>query len=861
MTDKTSQDDDDTFDLKRRLYCRDMKLSQFQWEQNNVRWVRDRLARYVPKPGEPDLRGFEWRYLNAQCNRDERTIQAHSRGVRQVAFSPDGKQLASVGDGCLQIWDVPTGEELFRASPMDDGNCVAFSPNGKWIVAGTSPPAAHGIIKRWNTQTGEEISSAQVDRRLRAEALVFHPDGNRVVVGDYAGFVAAWDIDSGNFTVLKERAEQPAMRVAISSDGTRIAAAFGNYHRPGRVVVWDLASGEELAVLVGHTEPIRAVAFTDDDYVIATASWDGTARLWDIESQEVISTLNSDGGFFSLAINPVTQDIALAGKDRFVKLWDGYSSSASHSFQGHDNLIMCVAISPDGGLIASASNDGTIKFWTTRAPETTIDFPGSFPTDMAISPDGRLLAVAGEDKNLRLWDLEFSELKASFRHTNRVERVAFSPDGRFVASSIATHKSVGRVQVFDVESTRLLHRWHGHTEPVKTVALSPEGNQIASAGWDETIHLWEATSGREINVLRANAGPVYSLAYRPDGCQLASAGSDGVIRLWNAKTATLIATLKGHTSSINKIVFHPDGRRLLSGSNDETIRIWDTNLAIELCSISQQSGSVTSLAIAPDGQSFACGTSDGSVQLWSLESGDLIRAWTEHAERVSDVVFSPTGNCLATASWDGTAKIWDIESQSLVWSVSDEYHQIVSIAFVAGGECIAVQTGSFDLEMENAYRRLLLGGDITIWSIADRTKKRTIYSLGHSVDGFVFMPGEQTVVLACGQLEDGGLIGLWNVETLKQEGELRTHTDRFNHFAFSPDSHLIATAAVDDQVTIWDVATKSELAAFHEHEACPRRVAFSSDGRLPTERQVSFGIWQLTNCSATPCSTQTMAGH
>ncbi|KAJ3507945.1 hypothetical protein NLJ89_g6019 [Agrocybe chaxingu] len=289
----------------------------------------------------------------------------------------------------------------------------------------------------------------------------------------------------------------------------------------------------------------------------------------------------------------------------------------------------------------------------------------SIVSSVAFSPDGRRIASSSWDRTICIWDAATGTiLKGPFEgHTGPVNSVAFSPDGKCIISGSFD----ATIRVWDAETGKtVVGPIKGHTGDVNSVAFSPDGSRVVSGSDDETVRIWDTETGKPVGEpLWGYTRIVFSVAFSLDGKRVVSGSSDCMVRIWDAETGNAVREpLQGHTDWVRSVAFSPDGTRIISGSDDGTIRIWDATTGETVVGpIRGHTSSVLSATYSPDGQYVVSGSGDETVRIWDAEMGKQVgEPLRGHTGWVYSVAFSPDGKCIASGSWDETVRIWDVET-------------------------------------------------------------------------------------------------------------------------------------------------------------------------------------------------------
>ncbi|MCL1463820.1 WD40 repeat domain-containing protein [Argonema galeatum A003/A1] len=425
---------------------------------------------------------------------------------------------------------------------------------------------------------------------------------------------------------------------------------------------------------------------------------------------------------------------------------------------------------------------------------------------VTFSPDGKTLASGSRDTTIKLWDVKTGKLIRTIEHSGSIVSLSFSPDGKTLASGGGDNT----IKLWNVNTGQEIKTLTKQGKYGFSISFSPDGKTLASGSEEKTIKIWDVKTGKEIITLNGHKADINSVSFSRDGKILASGSTDKSIKLWDVKTGKEIKTLNGHSDRVRSVSFSPDGKTLASGSDDNTIKIWNVATGKEIKTLSGHNAFIYSVSFSPDGKTLASGSDDNTMKLWNVATGEETINFNEHKDSISSVSFSPDGKTLASGSFDKTIKIWNV-SIGEEKSLKGHKDSIFSVSFSPDGKTLA--SGGFD-------------NTIKLWNV-DTGKAKTLKGHKDAIQSLSFSPDGKT--LASGSRDK--TIKLWNVATGKVKKTLNGHSNTVYSVSFSHDGKTLASGSADKTIKLWDVAKGKEIKTLNGHSDEVNSVSFSHDGK------------------------------
>jgi WD40 repeat protein len=603
------------------------------------------------------------------------------------------------------------------------------------------------------------------------------------------------------------------------------------------------APGEGLlGTLAGHTSGVSAVAVYDGGRRAISASWDGTLKVWDLESSQVLRTLEGHSDSVrAVAVYDGGRRAISASKDHTLKIWNLESGQELCTLKSHSDSVEAVAVCESGGQAISASWDHTLKVWDLENGQVLHTLKGHSEAVLAVAlyGGGRRAISASKDHTLKIWNLESGqELRTLEGHSEPVWAVAVYNGGRRAISASGDKT----LKIWDLEGGKALRTLEGHDWPVYSVAVYDGGRRAISSSLDRTLKVWDLEGGKVLRTLRGDSDSVYSVAVYNGGQRAISASGDHTLKLWDLEGGQKLHTQESHTEWVTVVVVYDGGRRAISGSLDHALKIWDLESGQVLHTLVGHKHDVLSVAVYDGGRRAISASRDDTLKVWDLESGEPLRTLDGH-NWVNTVAVYDGGRRAISGLSDGSLKVWDLESYQEQCTLKGHTGQVRAVVVHDGGQRAISASNDHTLKVWDLSKAGLESGQ------ALRTLEGHTDSVGAVV---VYDRGRRAI-----SASDDTTLKVWDLEGDQEPCTLAGHARHVisgtnldigvNAVAVYDDGRRAISASRDKTLKVWDLERCQEVHTLEGHTGWVNEVAVYDHGQwaISASSDNTLRIWDL----------------
>ena len=608
--------------------------------------------------------------------------------VGEVQYSADGTRIGIISGTGIWIYDATTLQltSVIRNTPRLYN--AAFPPDINVIASSDTFDYLH----IWDPDTSSQ--ALQDIEFVAGICFTYDPEMGKIAIGSGESTTRIWDAKTGKLERTLQRTDEKDTfihSIAFSPDGKLLAAGDG----PDTISIWDTATGKYKYELKGHTNDVKNMAFSPDGSVLASISGDSNVFLWNTQTWQQIGTLTGDmTGIERIAYSQDGERLAAGCSDGRIHLWDANTGKLHKMLTAHQSRISAVIFVKDSQTLVSCSEQGTLRKWDVNTGENTLSVENDYDTfsKFTLSRDEKKLAGLSEFSTPYLFDITLPTSPKLVKriHTRLAVDLAFSPDGETIATvetdqtaylwdmNIDTPKHLNGL-LTEIDTTlwgmkidRPKLSFKGHTAQIACIAFSPDGKTIATGGFDNTLRLWDTTTGKP-KIIKEHNGWVESVAFSPDGKTIASGSTDATLRLWDVHT----------------------------GTEKQVMRLLNTELVEENWAIRERGKSIIDIAFSPDGKTIAAAAYDPNIYLWDVDTGERQPFPHTHTRGIVTLAFSPDGQLLTIADAAGIMKIYDVSGKKLLRLFEIGNSRVDNLEFIMDGKILIS----------------LCGGVITLWDM------------------------------------------------------------------------------------------------------------------------------------------------
>jgi len=865
--------------------------------------------------------------LTARDLAEEKRIEAETARTQEAVARKDAvtaRDLAEVkrkeAEEARKLEEIAKRKEEYEAYIAQIGLAAAKIDENAFESARTLLENCQPDLRNWEWGRLMHLCSQSM-RTIPAQApldsLAVSPDGTLAATGGWDGFARIWNLATGALVHEFRHGGLYVHSVAFSPDGQLLAT--GSDDPAGYVQLFNVATGQQQAVLSGHADAVLSVIFSHDGRKLLTSSYDKTARIWNLAQPGEPVVLNGHTWWvWQAAFSPDDQQIVTVSQDATAIVWNVSTGKPSPPFTGHDGPVYSATFTADGQQVISGGYDHRLLMWNPAtlkpyefrkledgaAVRAVPEFQelGRHATSIrcvSLSSDGEFLLSGGQDNSVRLWNLATQRLVQTFRgHDSWVRGVAFGRDGRslITASQDATVRTwsiAGYEELRSIQGRELA----GHADAVLAATFSPNQSQVVTASRDRTARTWNASTGQFEQIFtEGHAFLASSAIFFDDGRKLVTAAVDNTARIWDVATGTELRHLN-KTGRAAALAVSTDGQWIVTGGDARQAQLWDARQGKHVRDFAGHLAEVTAVALSTDGLLLLTGDAKGHGYLWQLETGKLLHTLRAHTGRISDAAWLADGSRVLLASSDKTISQWDVSAgQELTAEILKHPDSVLTIALSPDGSRVISSSADRVVRVWNRSTReleqtigpltelihsLSLSADgqrlltahseeraVRMWDLTTGAELKSpqpegrlgpllnLQRTGGQVWAAIFAPGDEVLTVG------GNDARLWDTKSARERITFSPHAAVASAH-FSPNGRWIVTGSWDNSAKIWNASTgQAVLKLDGAHEGFVNAAQFSPDGQfvLTASDDGTAKLWQVElpeadNAEMTPSAT------
>ena len=632
-----------------------------EW-QNNVK-IRD--IAYHPSSAfiaaaSSDNKVYIW---STKKHKAQKLI-SHDGEMTMLRIAPNQQLYATVAkDNVICLWNAAGKIVHYLEGHTDAINDIHFQQNTEYIASAGQDKT----VRIWNLKTGREEARFTTNEAMYK--VRYSPDGQKLVACSQKT-IFLWSVQ--NQKLVQEYKGHKREITSITFDRTSSVICSGDKDK--KIWVWTLSSNKPKYVLRGHDAQITDLKFSRRGDIIYSISSDRSLRLWNLRSGKLERSFTDHSADVTSMDLSKDERFAASTSGKNVYLWDLQSGRRVAQFTGHTSWVKDVVFSNDDQYLISCSSDKTIKLWSIRSQNNVATLSGHDDQVMAVRQiQNHVVSISR--KETIAWNT--SSRKPYYvtytGHTAPVNTVAVSPDGKWIISG-SDDKTL---RIWSTKTRKVHQVLPGHNSSILKVAISPKGQFIGSASDDKTIRIWN--KNKTISVLW-HKGPVTFVKFHPEGSSIVSASADKTTRLWNIINGQEIRTFKEDQTLVNDISFSPDGNTVAIAYKNKPAVLLNLGTEIPVAYIDRENKNTRGITYSPDGKYIVSAT-NSIVRLWHTPQKKHIAFFGDHSATVNSVSYSPDGKRFVSSSQDQTVKLWDVKSRKLLTSLRGHKHKVVRVEY------------------------------------------------------------------------------------------------------------------------------------------------------------------------------------